>query len=151
MFQFSTPDHITMIEPATAWPWVLLSVLALIAGLITAMFSAPSRTWDYEITPGHPRVMWPALIISALAVASIIISGTVTSNAYSRWSSSAAQHLEDELSLVVDAGDVKDLTMLCDTVEIRAVHEEDLVTVTLENGPSNTIWITNIEPAPEKE
>jgi hypothetical protein len=150
MFQFSTPDHITMIEPDTAWLWVLLSVLALIAGLITALFSAPSRTWDGETIPGHPRVMWPALIISALAVASIIISGTVTSNAYNRWSSSAAQQLEDELSLVIDARDVKDLTTRSDTVEIRAVHNNDLVTVTLENGPANTIWVMSIEPAPEK-
>lgn len=151
MFQFSTPDHITMIEPATAWLWVLLSVLALIAGLIAAMFSAPSRTWNYEYVPGYPRVMWPALILSALAVVSIIISGTVTSNAYSRWSSSAAQHLEDELSLVVNAGDVKKLIGHNEIVEIDAVHNDDLVTVTLKNGPANTIWVLNIEPVPAKK
>jgi hypothetical protein len=150
MFQLATtiPDHITLAEPESVTPWVVLGIVVLIVGIIMCARSY----WD-----GPPGTKIPIRFRIAAGIGGILIVSTVASffvissiadDRSQRWDSEVAGWLTGSHALVFEPGALNHWRNY-PIRSVTAVHDDrELVEVTLKNGPNDTIFLTNIEPEP---
>jgi hypothetical protein len=150
MFQLATtiPDHITLAEPESVAPWVVLGIAVLIVGIIMCA----RIYWD-----GPPGAKIPIRFRIAASIGAILIVSTVASffvtssiagDRSERWDAEVADWLVGSHSLVFEPGALNDWRNY-PFRSVTAVHEDkELVEVTLKNGPNDTLFLTSIEPQP---